>query len=40
MIDNQRHSGVFIPAKFANFYRQQTAEIVRKLEIQRIMSIL
>ena len=40
MIDNQRHSGVFIPAKFANFYRQQTAEIVRKLEIQRIMSIV
>lgn len=40
MIDNQRHSGVFIPAKFANFYRQQTAEIVRKLEIQRIISIV
>lgn len=40
MIDNQKHSGVFIPAKFANFYRQQTAEIVRKFEIQRIMSIV
>ena len=40
MIDNQKNAGAFIPAKFAHFYRQQTAQIVRKLEIQRIMSII
>lgn len=40
MIDNQKNAGAFIPAKFAHFYRQQTAQIVRKLEIQRIMSIV
>lgn len=40
MIDNQKNAGAFIPAKFAHFYRQQTVQIVRKLEIQRIMSII
>ena len=40
MIDNQKNAGAFIPAKFAHFYRQQTAQIVRKLEIQRIISII
>lgn len=40
MIDNQKNTGAFIPAKFAHFYKHQTAQIVRKLEIQRIMSII